>query len=268
MPTNPLERSRHITIEGDTWYVAADVCRESGLGRYVHDHIASLNKDEKRKARIEGVCNHMVVVSLSGAVKIMERADRTKPISDESRFWSRVDKSAGENNCWIWTAGDNGIGYGQLSINGKPMLAHRFSFKLANGSIPDGQFVCHHCDNPSCVNPSHLFAGTAVENTSDARGKGRLATGPRNGTKTRPERTARGDLNGSRRHPERLTYGEDNPATKLTSASVVEILAFKGMESQRRVARMFGICQQNVSKIWRGLTWVSLQDGEKAANDA
>lgn len=79
-----------------------------------------------------------------------------------------------ENGCWIWTGARRTSGYGVFKLNGKAESAHRVSYKLFKGDIPPGVFVCHTCDNPICVNPDHLFLGTASDNMMDAQSKGRL----------------------------------------------------------------------------------------------
>ena len=86
-------------------------------------------------------------------------------------FWSWVDKGD-EDDCWEWKGGKT-EGYGQLNYHGVQSRAHRIAWELKNGEIPDGMYICHSCDNPSCCNPNHLFMGTAKDNTDDCISKDR-----------------------------------------------------------------------------------------------
>ena len=90
-----------------------------------------------------------------------------------SRFWARVQKSDG---CWLWEGARSDVNYGLHWTDEKRLEgAHRFSYRLHHGDIPSGLMVCHHCDNPPCVNPEHLFMGTVLDNMRDMIRKGRGA---------------------------------------------------------------------------------------------
>lgn len=151
----------------------------------------------------------------------------------EQRFDSRYAADP-KTGCWNWTAGKGGGGYGQLRVHARMTLAHRYSFERFNGPIPSRALVCHHCDNPSCVNPEHLFAGTQQDNMADMHAKGR---------------------NGQPR-------GERSGRTKLRTADVVAINKLIGTHSNRKIAQMCGSTSGTVSNIARGKTWAWLTGRE------
>ena len=90
--------------------------------------------------------------------------------SFEPYFWSLVKKTSG---CWIWEGGRDGKGYGRVWHEGKRKGAHRVAYELVVGKIPTGMCACHHCDNPICVNPEHIFIGTHKDNMRDCTAKSR-----------------------------------------------------------------------------------------------
>jgi len=89
-------------------------------------------------------------------------------------FWALVQKGK-LRECWNWKGETEKGGYGKFPNPGKEKRAHRFSYQLHYGRVPPGLFVCHRCDNPTCVNPNHLYAGTAFDNARDASVRGRMA---------------------------------------------------------------------------------------------
>ena len=89
------------------------------------------------------------------------------------RFHKNYNRDS-KTDCWMWTGWTDNKGYGGLMHKNKPLKAHRLSWEIHKGPIPEGLYVCHHCDTPPCVNPDHLFVGTAKDNTHDAIKKGRM----------------------------------------------------------------------------------------------
>lgn len=94
-------------------------------------------------------------------------------ISLSDRFWSKVDNAGDLGRCWNWKTGLDGKGYGRFSIDGREYRAHRLVYSWFVDDAIDGWHVCHHCDNPRCVNPLHLFKGTHSDNMQDMWNKGR-----------------------------------------------------------------------------------------------
>jgi hypothetical protein len=101
-----------------------------------------------------------------------------KPSLTAEEFWAMTDRSG---ECWEWTGNRTRPGYGSARFRGKTVGAHRVAWMLANDSeIPARMMICHHCDNPPCVNPAHLYCGTASDNVRDAYDRGRISrTQPR-----------------------------------------------------------------------------------------
>lgn len=107
-------------------------------------------------------------------------------VPPQERFWWRVEKQSVATSpnvktpCWIWTSGTNKKGgYGQFYVGNKAFVASRWIYQQIHGELDATIQVCHKCDNPKCVNPDHLFAGTATENYYDSIRKGRMKISPR-----------------------------------------------------------------------------------------
>jgi hypothetical protein len=164
----------------------------------------------------------------------------TKELSDKvlldlqkARLLQRLEKFTikGES-CWIWTGVTNGRGYGKFYVtNSLHYLAHRVSWYLVNGKIPDGKFLLHTCDNPRCVNPDHLHLGTQTDNMRDMCQKGR--------------------------HVSWDSSGENNGAAKLTKKQVDEmrLIYAQGGSSYRKLMIRYGISKSQVSRIINRQSW-------------
>lgn len=196
----------------------------------------------------------------------------SKPVAD--RFWPKVDKSAGPDACWIWTASRTAFGYGRILVSPKYVThAQRVAYELCIGPIPAGLIVRHKCDNPPCCNPAHLELGTNADNSRDMVARGRAATGSRNGVHTHPERQARGEQHWARRDPLRAARairgmdpalrprGESHANAKLNEKIVLEIRALgRGGELTSRIAERFGISRSLVRNVLLGRGWKHVQE--------
>lgn len=181
-------------------------------------------------------CVHPDHLFLGSHQKALSRRDNSKltgrPVrSMAERFWNKVEKGS---DCWEWMAYKDKDGYGKIGYqNGGMLSAHRFSWILHFGSILDELFVLHHCDNPSCVRPDHLFLGTNQDNMNDMVKKGRSPK----------------------------MRGERNGAAKLTDKIVklVRRMHFEEGVPQKHLAKRFNVSTAAMSLAIRGLSWKGLR---------
>jgi hypothetical protein len=151
----------------------------------------------------------------------------------EERFWRQVDKKSGDE-CWTWLGFKERRGYGKISKgdgSAKYHLAHRASYIINKGEIPEGLYVLHSCDNPSCVNPNHLRVGTGSENIKEAYDKGR------------------------KQNP--VLFGEENPKSKLTIEQV-KFIKSNPQLGHKAIADMYGLSPNCIRGVRIGRTWKSV----------
>lgn len=140
-------------------------------------------------------------------------------------FLKNIAKGLSEDDCWAWQGWKTRAGYGQFTVTKKRYYAHRFAYEHYYSVEPGKLFVCHHCDNPECCNPKHLFLGTYQDNHNDMTRKGRRAK------------------------------GETIAQSKLTEKQVLEIYKQKGLIFSSKLAPLYGVTPANICCIWRGETW-------------
>ena len=145
---------------------------------------------------------------------------------DAKRFWSKVNKSTG---CWNWTAAKSKKGYGRFKLNGKLESPHVISYQLFYNEETKGKDVCHKCDNPSCVNPRHLFLGSRSDNMMDCSNKNRLYISQ--------------------------LKGINHPSSKLTEEDVLKIKELIPNHTLKEIGQMFNVKHQTISKIKQGKLW-------------
>jgi len=155
------------------------------------------------------------------------------------RFYNKILKS--ESGCWLWQASSRGNGYGAFKYKNKTIDAHRVSWILHYGEIPENMHVCHKCDIRRCVNPSHLFLGTHSDNMKDCYKKKRM---------TLPEKG-------------RFIKG-NTPSRKIYSDNFVQLILdgmlHKGKMSFKQLSNLFGVSYQFIRDLNRGRTYRLLRN--------
>lgn len=171
--------------------------------------------------------------------EIKRRNAKSQAGSIRERFESKLVKR--DSGCWEWTGRKNKGGYGAMVVNGKSLRAHRLAFQIYSKPLGDDQLACHHCDNPSCVNPDHLYAGTPQSNADD--------------------KVARGRCHRPKYGPEILP-GETNAISKLSDDAVRKIreLHKSGSATNKHIAEIFEVSPSLISKVVNGHIWRHVED--------
>jgi hypothetical protein len=163
--------------------------------------------------------------------KLYCKADPSNPEHLRRRLLNGIEVNR-ETGCWEWRRAINSRGRGTLTVARRTVTAARLAYSLFIRELGHREFACHKCDNPLCINPSHLFPGSQLDNMRDCSRKGRIRT------------------------PIVSFKGEANPACRLSAEDVTEVRnMLSGGIKQRVIALRFRISQSQVSNIKRGVAW-------------
>ena len=157
---------------------------------------------------------------MNDRIKLAEAIEKTY-----QKFWDSHSVDP-QSYCWVWVGSMARGGYGRIWIGSKYFRAHRYSWIYHKGPIPSGKYVLHRCDNRACVNPEHLFIGTAADNSADMKRKGRSQA------------------------------GENNGRDKLTNSDVFDIRA--SSEHYKTLCKRFNVSYSTIHKIKRRETWTHI----------
>lgn len=163
-----------------------------------------------------------------GCLNSINREDYDECI--KNKLLGNITKN--EENCWVWNKSKDKKGYGKTNYKNKIMLCHRLSWLLFNKSLNNNMYVCHKCDNPSCINPDHLFLGTNRDNILDAYHKNRL----------------------------KLKFGENNKSSKLNYKKIIEIRdLYKKGYTLVSLSNIYHVSSQTIGSIVKRKTWKHVQ---------
>jgi hypothetical protein len=218
---------------GECWTWSSSVGRR-GEGRffcnktsYTAHRLSARWSGKKLKKYVLQTCKNKLCVNPDHLVTSEHISGKTSKV----RFWEKVDKTPGlgpNGSCWVWTGGLVRHGYGGFSVEGKIQRAHRLAAEWSGWELED-YFVCHTCDNPPCVNPDHLFLGTALQNTQDMLRKGR----------------------------KEFLKGEKHPGAKLTNNKVLDIRKLHSEGGSRYIdlAVKFKVSIATIERIVNNHLW-------------
>ncbi len=183
------------------------------------------------------------------ARKIFKNEEETW-ISLVIRFWKYTNKTNGQGpkgDCWMWIGGKSKEGYGKLKLRfkrnniNKSYLAHRVSYRIHNGNFDESLLVCHNCDNPSCVNPNHLFLGTNADNSLDMKLK---------------SRACKGNDNWMRKNPDRVKRGLNHPRAKFSAKDISKIFDLKSQgKTGREISNIFEVHEETIYRLLNGKSY-------------